>query len=42
MPDYLTSDSLCDTMGDPFDDEGNLNELGMETLADLEERGQLI
>jgi hypothetical protein len=46
MPDlnrgYLTEDGLCDTMVDPFDENGDLNEFGQETLADMEERGYFI
>jgi len=40
---YLTEDSLCDTMGnDLFEEDGSLSEHGKQTLADLEEQGQLI
>lgn len=37
--EYLTEDGLCDTMGNPFDESGDLSEHGQETLADMEERG---
>ncbi len=40
---YLTESSLCDTMGDDlFEEDGSLSEHGKQTLADLEEQGQLI
>lgn len=42
MPEYLTEDSLCDKMGDPFDENGDLNEIGRETLANMEEQGYFI
>jgi hypothetical protein len=40
---YLTESSLYDTMGDDlFEEDGSLSEHGKQTLADLEEQGQLI
>ncbi len=42
MLEYLTEDSLCDTMDDLFDEYGNLTEAGMDLLSRFEEQGYLI